>query len=77
MIIPYEKLSSEALQGLIEQFISRDGLDSGHADVSFERKVEQVMQKLKSERAIILYDESTKSCNIFHKDDPFVKNLLP
>ncbi len=73
--IPYDQLSAEALQGVIAQYISRDGPDSGHVDVSFQRKAEQVMQRLKSGRAIILYDEVTESCNIFYKDDPLLKNL--
>ncbi len=71
--IPYDQLSREALQGVIEQYISRDGTDSGHADVPFQRKAEQVLQKLKTGRAIILYDEATKSCNIFFKDDPLLR----
>ncbi len=74
--IPYEKLSPEALQGIIEQFISRDGPDSGHADIPFQRKAEQVMQNIKTGKAIILYDESNQSINIFSKDDPLVKKLL-
>ncbi len=74
--VPYDKLSPEALQGIIEQFISRDGPDSGHADIAFQRKAEQVMQNLKTGKAIILYDESNQSCNIFSKDDPFIKELL-
>ncbi len=73
--IPYNKLSPESLQGVIEQFISRDGPDSGHVNISFEKKVAQVMQNLKTGRAFILYDESSQSCNIFSKDDPVIKKL--
>ncbi len=74
--IPYSELSQEALQNVIEQFISRDGPDSGHVDITFKRKVEQVMQKLKTGKAIILYDGQTQSCNIFPNDDPMVTDLL-
>jgi uncharacterized protein YheU (UPF0270 family) len=74
--ISYKELSPEALQGVIEQFISRDGPDSGHVDITFKRKVEQVMQKLKTGKAIILYDGQTQSCNIFPNDDPMVTDLL-
>ena len=35
MIIPYDKLSPEALQGIIEQFVSRDGIDSGRRKGNF------------------------------------------
>jgi len=30
MIIPYDKLSPEALQALIEEFVTRDGTDTGY-----------------------------------------------
>ena len=76
MIIPFEKLSPEALQGVVEQFISKDGPDSGHADVSFERKVEQVKRQLETGKALILYDESIQSCNIVSRDDPFLRDHL-
>jgi uncharacterized protein YheU (UPF0270 family) len=46
MIIPYEKLSREALQGLIEEFVTRDGTDSGYTKKSLEENVEMVMRQL-------------------------------
>ena len=76
MKIPYDQLSPEALDSIVAQFVSRDGPDSGHVDISFERKVERVKNQLKSSRASIFYDNSTQSCNIVSKDDPFIKNLL-
>ncbi len=30
IIIPYEKLSTESLEGLIEEFVTRDGTDTGY-----------------------------------------------
>jgi hypothetical protein len=32
IIIPYDRLSMEALQGFIEEFVSRDGTDTGYTD---------------------------------------------
>jgi uncharacterized protein YheU (UPF0270 family) len=72
--IPYQQLSPEALEGVIEQFVSRDGLDSGNVNISFDKKVTQVKQRLKSGKAFILYDEELQSCNIISKDDPSYKN---
>jgi uncharacterized protein len=44
MIIPYEKLSPEDLQGLIEEFVTRDSTDSGYTEKSLEENVEMVMK---------------------------------
>ncbi len=67
--IPHDQLSSEALQGIIEQFVSRDGPDSGHVEVSFEKKVSQVKKQLDSGRAVILFDQNAGSCNIISNDE--------
>jgi uncharacterized protein YheU (UPF0270 family) len=67
--IPYKKLSSEALQGLIEEFVTRDGTDYGETEASLEHKTEQIMRQLKSGKAVITYDENTQTCNIILKDE--------
>ena len=42
MTIPYEKLSREALNGLIEEFVTQEGTDSGYTQKSLDEKVEMV-----------------------------------
>jgi uncharacterized protein YheU (UPF0270 family) len=64
MIIPHEMLSPEALQGLIEAFVTREGTDYGTHDVSLATKVVQVRHQLDAGTAVIVYDEDTESCTI-------------
>ncbi len=64
MIIPYDKLSRGALLGLIEEFVTRDGFDSGYFKKSLEENVEMVMNQLKRGEAFIVYDEVTQTTNI-------------
>jgi uncharacterized protein len=64
MIIPYQMLSPEALQGIIEAFVTREGTDYGTQDVSLATKVLQVRQQLDAGMAVIVYDEDTESCTI-------------
>jgi uncharacterized protein YheU (UPF0270 family) len=73
--IPYDQLSPGTLASVIEEFVTRDGTDYGEADVPLQRKVDQVKRQLKSGQAIILFDESTQTCNIVSKDDPRLKEL--
>jgi uncharacterized protein YheU (UPF0270 family) len=68
MIIPYEKLSSEALQGLIEEFVTREGTDSGYTRKSLEENVEMVKRQLKKGEAFIIYDEAGQTANIVSKN---------
>ncbi len=69
MIIPFEKLSPEALQGLIEDFVTRDGTDTGYEKKSIEKDVAMVKRQLQRGDAVIVYDENTKTANIVLKDD--------
>ena len=67
--VPYKRLSPEALAGLIEEFVTREGTDYGHADQPFEKKADSVMRQLESGRAVVLYDEEAGSCNIVTREE--------
>ncbi|UUA74103.1 YheU family protein [Cellvibrio sp. QJXJ] len=69
MIIPYEQLSSDALQGLIEEFITRDGTDYGVEEVSLATKVEQVKKLLKRREVVVVFDFSTESASLLTRHD--------
>ncbi|OGP49890.1 MAG: hypothetical protein A2Y79_02820 [Deltaproteobacteria bacterium RBG_13_43_22] len=68
MIIPYERLSPAALQGLIEEFVTREGTDSGYTQKSLEENVAMVMNQLRRGEALIVYDEATRTANIVSKN---------
>ena len=68
MIIPYEKLSTEALEGLVEEFVTRDGTDTGYEKKSIENDVAMVKRQLKRGDAVIVYDMSTETSNIVSRD---------
>lgn len=68
MIIPYEKLSSEALRGLIEEFVTREGTDSGYTRGSLEENIARVTRLLRNKEAVLVYDQMTQTCNIVPKE---------
>jgi len=72
--IPIHKLSPEALQGVIEEFISRDGTDYGETEASPEMNFRQVKYKLETGMAVLIYDDETETTNIFSTDDPILRN---
>jgi len=76
-VIPPDRLSKEALRGVIEEYISRFGTDYGETEVLPEANYRTVMQKLEKGSAIILFDDESETTNIFSAKDPAVKNLLP
>ena len=62
--IPHEQLSPEALQGLIEEFVTRHGMDGGYTRNTLEQNVQMVMGQLKRGEIAIFYDQVTQSANI-------------
>jgi len=64
MDIPHDAISPEALRGLIEEFVSRDGTDYGAREVSFEAKCEQVRGLLRQGKIKVVFDAETESCDL-------------
>lgn len=62
--IPYDQLSSQALNGVLEEFVTRDGTDYGEKEISLETKIFQVLDQLKSGKAVIVFDQESQTCNI-------------
>jgi uncharacterized protein len=74
-IIPVNKLSPEALQGVIEEFISRNGTDYGEKESSLETNFRQVKYKLEIRSAVLVFDDKTGTTNILMANDPILKSL--
>jgi len=73
--IPYDQLSKEALQGVIEEFVTRDGTDYGEIEIPLETKFIQVLQQLKSKEAFIVFDQHSETCTILLKDDLILNSI--
>jgi len=75
-IIPFGRLSTSALRGVIEEFISRNGTDYGEKEVPLEAKILQVERQLKNKAAVLVFDDEDETTNIFRADDPVLKKLV-
>lgn len=67
MIIPISEISAEALVGLAESFVLREGTEYGEDEVPLQQKVEQIVRQLKSGDAVVQYSEVHESFNIITK----------
>lgn len=64
MIISWRELSVDALQGVLEEFISREGTDYGGGEWSLEDKVHAVQRQLDAGTAVLVYDEDSETCSV-------------
>ncbi|HQP56700.1 MAG TPA: YheU family protein [Syntrophorhabdus sp.] len=73
-IIPVNRLSPVALQGVIEEYVTRDGTDYGDAEISLEQKIKYVRDRLKDGSAVLIFDDKTETTNILLANDPVLQN---
>lgn len=62
--VPHTELSPEALRGVVEAFVLREGTDYGDRDVPHEAKVTQVLRQIERGEAGIMYDPLDSSVTI-------------
>ena len=64
MEIPYTELSGDALRGVIEEFVSREGTEYGQREYTLEDKIKRVMRQLESGEVKLFFDEQSQTCNL-------------
>lgn len=69
MIIPLDALSPDVLHSIAESFVLREGTDYGEQEVSFDTKVEQVIERLRSGDAVLVYSELHETVDIRKPED--------
>ena len=67
MLIPWQDLSEAALQGVIEDYVTREGTEYGDRPVSLTAKVAQVQAQLRSGTVVIVFDGESSTCSIVSK----------
>lgn len=64
VIVPHAELSADALRGVVESFVLREGTDYGDREVAFDTKVAQVIRQLERGEAGIVFDPLTETIDI-------------
>ena len=62
--VPHTELSAEALRGVVESFVLREGTDYGERELSHEAKVANVLRQLERGEAQIQFDPVDESVTI-------------
>ncbi len=69
VLVPSSRLSTDALHGLVDEFVSREGTEYGERDVSLEEKRDDVLRQIQSKRVVIVFDTHSESCNIVTQEE--------
>ena len=68
MIIPWQDISPDALDNLLESFVLREGTDYGEHERSLEQKVNDVKRQLKSGDVVLVWSELHETVNIMPRN---------
>ena len=63
-MVPHTELSEDALRGVIESFVLREGTDYGEREFSLDQKVGHILRQLRSGEARIVFDPATETVDI-------------
>lgn len=62
--VPYTALSADALRGLVEEFVTRDGTDYGVRERTVEEKIRDVVRQLERGEVKIVFDPASRTANL-------------
>ena len=75
--VPHAAVSPEALEALVEEFITREGTDYGHVEHSLEQKRASVLRQLERGEVAIVFDLEAESTTLVTRDDLRRLDLQP
>jgi uncharacterized protein len=69
IVVPPDALSPDALAGLVEEFITREGTDYGAREHSLDEKRAEIMRQLRRADIAILFDPDSESTTLITRDE--------
>ncbi|MNL27370.1 hypothetical protein D3C87_1489580 [compost metagenome] len=67
--IPLEVLSEDALNGIIESFVQREGTDYGVNEIALDTKLQQVRKQLQRGDVKVVFDPDSESVTLLTKNE--------
>ena len=68
VIVPFRELSADALEGVMDAYILREGTDYGTAEYTLTEKRDSVFAMLESGEAVICFDLESEFVHIVLRD---------
>jgi uncharacterized protein YheU (UPF0270 family) len=64
LVVPHTELSPDALRGVIESFVLREGTEYGEREFSLDEKVTHVVRQLERGEVQVIFDANTETVDI-------------
>ena len=69
LVVPVEQLSRDALLGLVDAFVLREGTDYGHDEPTLEDKRREVLSQIERGEVLLVFDPRTAEANLLPRRD--------
>ncbi len=66
--VPADRLGPEVLQGLLEDYASRDGTDYGAVELTLEQKTGNLRRQLQQGKLLILFETESEQWDLVQVD---------
>lgn len=66
--VPHQRLQTEVMQALLEEYASRDGTDYGEREFSLQHKVDSLLAQIQSGELCILYDVDSEEWDLLPRE---------
>lgn len=67
--IPQQALSADAVQGVLEEFVNREGTDYGDIEFSLQQKTQRLKKQWERGDILLVFDPETESTTFISKYD--------
>ena len=67
--IQAHQISNEALDGVIQNFILREGTDYGVVEIDYNKKKEQIQKQIDHGHVKIIFDQSSETVSLITAQD--------
>lgn len=64
VLVPFQRLETDVLQALLEDYSTRDGTDYGERELTTQEKVERLQRQLSAGDLQILYDADSEQWDL-------------
>ena len=71
VLVPAQALSPQALEGLVQEFVTREGTEYGPREYSLAEKVQSVLRQIEQGEVVIAFDlERATTTLVLRRDLP-------
>ena len=64
IVVPWERIDPDTLRRMLEEFVTREWSELTDCGYSLDEKIGQVITQLRHNRARVVFDLTTETCNI-------------